>query len=419
MSLEEQALNRSALDASIAARPVEGRPSVPHGELAALAPTGAWRPGDLPGYRQFLQLPTGRPFALEGGGTLREATIAYETWGTLAADASNAILVCHALTGDSHAAGPSGHGHPSEGWWDELIGSGKALDTDRYFVVATNVLGGCQGSTGPASMRPDTHMAYGSSFPVVSIRDMVRAQAAVADHLGVARWHTVIGGSMGGMQVLEWGVMYPDRVASLIPIATAACASALQIAFSAVGRAAIVLDPAFRNGDYYAAADGGGPNRGLSLARAIAQITYRSDAAFTERFGRNLLDPLDAFSLWMRFDVEGYLDYHGVKLCRRFDANTYLRLCKAMDLHDVGRSRGGVGAALERIGAPTLTMSITSDTLYPAHQQEFLHEVLQSNGVRARHVTIESDNGHDAFLIEHEQVAVAAAAFLEELEDRT
>ncbi len=407
-------------DGSIAARPVTGRPSAAAVDLRALPPTGAWRLGDEVGRRQLVEIAPGRPFALEGGGALRDVTVAYETWGALDDDAGNAVLVCHALTGDSHAAGPSGHGHPSEGWWDELIGPGRALDTDRWFVVASNVLGGCQGTTGPASAQPGTATPYGASFPVISIRDMVRAQAALADRLGIARWASVVGGSMGGMQVLEWGVMYPQRVRSLVPMASAAAASALQIAYSAVERSAIALDPAFAGGDYY---DGPtGPNRGLALARSIAQITYRSDAAFTQRFGRKLLDPLDAFTLDMRFDVEGYLDYHGVKLCGRFDANTYLRLSKAMDLHDIGRSRGGVGAAMERIVAPTLTVSITSDALYPPHQQELLRDVLRSNGTAVQHCTIESDQGHDAFLIEHEQVGAALRAFLDDLdptEDRT
>lgn len=403
-------------DGSIAARPVSGRPHADGHDLDALPPSGAWRVGDPQGRRQLLAVSPGRPFALEGGGGIRDVTIAYETWGELDPDAGNAILVCHALTGDSHAAGRGGRGHPTEGWWDELIGPGRALDTDRYLVVASNVLGGCQGSTGPASIQAATGAPYGSAFPVVSIRDMVRAQAALADHLGVSRWRSVVGGSMGGMQVLEWGVMYPARVASLVPMATGAAASALQIAYSAVERTAIALDPSFCGGDYYDAAIG--PNRGLALARAIAQITYRSDAAFTARFGRKLLDPLDAFTLDMRFDVEGYLDYHGVKLCGRFDANTYLRLSKAMDLHDIGRSRGGVGAAMERIVVPTLTMSITSDALYPPHQQELLRDVLRSNGTPVQHCSIDSDQGHDAFLIEHDQVGDALRAFLDHLEDQ-
>jgi homoserine O-acetyltransferase len=293
------------------------------------------------------------------------------------------------------------------------------LDTDRYLVVCANVLGGCQGSTGPSSPDPSTGAPYGAAFPVVSIRDMVRAQVALADHLGVQRWQLVVGGSMGGMQVLEWAVMHPERVRAIAPLATCVAASALQIAQSAAQRAAIALDPGFHGGDYYDAAPGAGPHRGLGVARAMAQISYRSDAMFTERFGRKLLDPLDQFTLDTRFDVEGYLDYHAVKLAQRFDANSYIRLSKAMDLHDLGRSRGGVGAALERIVAPTLTMAVTSDGLYPRHQQELLRDVLRSNGVHVQHSLIDSDHGHDAFLIEHEQVADALASFLVRLEEPT
>jgi homoserine O-acetyltransferase len=386
---------------------------------APLPVTGAWRPGDPVGHRRFLSLATRRPFILEGGGQLRDLTIAYETWGQLDANSSNAVLVCHALTGDSHAAGPSGNGHPTPGWWDALIGPGRALDTDRLFVVCANVLGGCQGSTGPSSIEPSTGRPYGSRFPVVTIRDMVRTQAALADHLGIDRWLAVIGGSMGGMQVLEWGVMYPHRVRALVPIATCAAATAQQIAFSSVQRSTIALDPRWRGGDYYDAEPGDGPHQGLAIARELAQITYRSDLVFDDRFGRNELDPMDdTLSLWQRFDVEGYLDYHGAKLARRFDANSYLVICKAMDLHDVGRGRGGVDAALARIVAPTLTMSIDSDSLYFPYQQEQIRDALAANGTPVEHAVITSDHGHDAFLLETDQVGDALVAFLEDVEKR-
>lgn len=401
--------------------PAEGHRSVGRAPLATepLPVTGAWRPGDEPGHRRFSTLPVtpARPFVLEGGGQLPEVTAAFETWGTLEEGADNAVLVCHALTGDSHAAGPSGHGHPTAGWWDDCIGPGRALDTDRYFVVCVNVLGGCQGTTGPASIDPRTGRPYGSSFPVVSIRDMVRVQAAVADHLGVSRWLAVVGGSMGGMQVLEWGVMYPHRVRSLAPLATAAAASPWQIAFSAVERSAIALDAGFGGGDYYGQPAGQGPHQGLALARAIAQITYRSDPVYEERFGRASLEPLDTFALWQRFDVEGYLDYHGAKLVRRFDANTYLRLSKAMDLHDVGRGRGGVDLALGRVRAPVLTMAITSDALYPSRLQDELRDVLARRGNAVRHVVLDSPQGHDGFLIETDAVGTALADFLSEVQE--
>ncbi|HEX8582566.1 MAG TPA: homoserine O-acetyltransferase, partial [Acidimicrobiales bacterium] len=260
--------------------------------------------------------------------------------------------VCHALTGDAHVAGGIGPGQPTPGWWDALVGPGRALDTERFLVVCANVPGGCQGSTGPASTDPATGRPYGSAFPVVSVRDMVRTQAALADHLGVDRWLTVIGGSMGGMQVLEWGVMHPDRVRSLVPIATAAAASAQQIAWGSCARAAIALDPRWRGGDYHDAGPGDGPAAGLALARMISQVTYRSDDVFADRFGREVVEPLDGFSLWQRFEVERYLEYHGAKLVARFDANSFLVLSKAMDLHDVGRGRGGVPSALGRVRVP-------------------------------------------------------------------
>jgi len=347
----------------------------------------------------------GRPFHLEGGGVLRHVELAYETWGRLDADGANAVLVCHALTGDAHVAHHPGHGGSQPGWWDELVGPGRVLDPERWFVVCVNVLGGCQGSTGPASIDPETGKRYGSSFPVVSIRDMVRTQAFVADHLGVRRWACVLGGSMGGMQVLEWGVMYPERCGLLVPMASTVAASAQQIAYSGIQRHAIALDANWRGGDYYDAPAGEGPHRGLALARALALVTYRSDEVFNDRFGRRLVEPLDHFELWQRFSVEGYLDYHGIKLVRRFDANSYLALSKAMDLHDLGRSRGGVEAALRRIRCPVRTVSIESDALYPPYQQHLIVEVLRSVGADAEDATLHSPHGHDAFLIETEQVS--------------
>lgn len=385
---------------------------VPAAELPA---SGAWTSTDLVGSRRFAAVQPGRPFALEEGGVLPEVTVAYETWGTLAPDGSNAILVCHALTGDSHAAGPSGPAHPSAGWWDPMIGRGRPLDTDQYFVVCANVLGGCQGTTGPASLDPRSGRPYGSAFPVVTIRDMVRAQRHLAEHLGIAQWLTVIGGSMGGMQVLEWGVMFPGATRSLIAIASTAAASAQQIAWSAVGRLAIANDPKWRNGDYYDAQPGDGPHAGLALARQIAQIHYRSEVVFEQRFSRQTVEPIDRFGLWDRFEVESYLDYHGEKLVRRFDANTYLVLNRAMDLHDLGRGRGGTEAALARIRVPVATMAITSDTLYPPYQQERLRDVLGAQGTPVDHTVIESPQGHDGFLLEFDQVGAAVSKFLASL----
>jgi homoserine O-acetyltransferase len=382
--------------------------------------SGAWRPGDPVGRRRFLRLATGRPLALEGGRSLRDVTLAYETWGSLDADGGNAILVCHAWTGDSHVTGPAGDGHPTPGWWEDVVGPGKAIDTERWFVVCANVIGGCQGSTGPASVDPSTGRPYGSTFPTVSIRDMVRTQAALADHLGIDRWFTVVGGSMGGMQVLEWGVMLPRRVRSLIPIAACAQATAQQIAWGAVGRRMIRLDPRFRNGDYYDAEPGDGPHEGLAIARMLAQITFRTDDVFTDRFGRELADGArDAFDLWQRFEVERYLDHHGDKLVRRFDANSYLVVGKAMDLHDVGRGRGGLEPALRRVAAPTLSIGISTDVLYPTYQQRQIADVLCAGGAPSRYVEIDSPHGHDGFLIDHIQVGAEIRRFLDEVDKTT
>lgn len=374
--------------------------------------TGAWQPGDPPAWRRFAQICKGRCFALEGGGVLDEITLAYETWGTLDASGSNAILVCHALTGDAHAAGPSGPGQPVAGWWDDLIGPGKALDTNRYFIVCANSIGGCQGSTGPSSINPVDGKPYGPRFPVISTRDIVRTQASLADYLGISRWLSVVGGSMGGMQSLEWAVMYPDRVSSMVSIASTAAASPLQIGWSEVGRLAVVQDPKWNGGDYYDAPDGEGPHEGLMLGRRIAQLHYRSDLSLANRFGRSSVDRLDRFHLWDRFQVESYLDYHGQKLARRFDANSYLVLNKAMDLHDVGRGRGGTAAALSRVSCPTMIMSIDSDALYTPRQQIELRDELVEGGAPVRFEEITSEHGHDGFLIEFPQIEPLLGSFL-------
>lgn len=386
------------------------RPGRPHSPVPV---TGAWLPGDPPAARRFARVVDDRPFHLDSGGVLHRIDLAYEAWGVLSPAADNAVLVCHALTGDAHVAGRSAPGQPTGGWWDDLVGPSRAIDTDRWFVVCVNVLGGCQGSTGPASADPVTGKPYGSAFPVVTVRDMVRTQALLADELGIDAWHCVVGGSMGGMQVLEWGVMYPHRCRGLLPIATSVSATAQQIAYSSVQRHAIALDPGFRGGDYYDAPPGGGPHRGLALARALAQITYRTDEVFNDRFGRTEVEALDHPDLWQRFSVEGYLDYHGLKLVRRFDANSYLRIAKAMDLHDLARARGGVEAALSRVHCPVRTVSIDSDALYPRYQQHLIAEVLRSMGRPASDVTIHSPHGHDAFLIESDQVGRAVRDFLE------
>lgn len=384
----------------------------PH--ASTLPATGAWRPGDPFGQRQFMRMAVDRPFILEGGGELHDITVAFETWGELSPEADNAVLVCHALTGDAHAAGPAGDGHPTPGWWDGAIGPGKAIDTDRWFVVCVNVLGGCQGTSGPASPLPDRLGHYGPHFPVVSIRDMVRTQVRLADALGIGRWHAVVGGSMGGMQALEWSIMYPERVGKLVAVATCSAATAQQIAWWSTGRRAISLDPKWRDGHYYDAEPGDGPHAGLGLARQISQVTFRSDDLFTDRFGREPVEPLAGrFAMWQRFQVERYLEYHGSKLSRRFDANSYLLLTKAMDLHDIARGRGGLPGALRRITAPVLAMGITSDILYPAYQQQDLVAGIEEAGGEATYHEIDSRHGHDAFLIDIDQVGSALVPFLE------
>jgi homoserine O-acetyltransferase/O-succinyltransferase len=387
-------------------------------DTTPLPVTGAWQPGDPPGRRKFFTFAADHPFALEGGTALSDVTIAYETLGTLAADASNAVLLCHAWTGDSHAADRPGRGHGAPGWWDGMVGPGAPIDTDRWFVVCANVLGGCQGSTGPASPHPDDGRPYGSRFPVITIRDMVRAQARLTTHLGIDAWHSVIGGSMGGMQVLEWAITYPDRVRSIVPIATCMQATAQQIAWGAIGRRAIRLDPRWRNGDYYDAAPGDGPWEGLSVARQVAQVTFRSDNAFTDRFGRELAERGefgDTFDLWQRFEVERYLDYHGEKLVRRFDTNSYLVIGKAMDLHDIARTRGTVEHAMARITGPSLAVGISSDMLYPNYQQQMIHELLSAQGNPSWYHQVESPHGHDAFLINIDQLFEPVAKFLEQV----
>jgi len=378
-----------------------------------LPASGAWHAGLPTGSRRFLEVT--RAVALDAGGQLEAMTVAYETWGALDDDRSNAVLICHAWTGDSHVAGPAEDGHPTPGWWEQVVGPGRAIDTDRWFVVCSNVIGGCQGSTGPASPHPDDGRPYGPRFPTVTVRDMVRAQARLADHLGIRRWHAVVGGSMGGMQVLEWAVMHPDRVGGIVPIATCAQSTAQQIAWGAIGRRAIRLDPKWRDGDYYGAADGDGPTTGLSIARMVSQVTFRSDNVFTQKFGRSLLDQDDTHTgmdLWDRFEVEGYLEHHGAKLARRFDANSYLVIGKAMDLHDVARGRTDLATAMSRVAAPSLVMGISSDVLYPTYQQREIHRLL---GDRSQYHEIESPHGHDAFLIEDEQVGPPIGRFLSDL----
>ncbi|MFE5677925.1 homoserine O-acetyltransferase [Streptomyces erythrochromogenes] len=373
--------------------------------------TGAWREGDPPGHRRWHRL--ARPLELEAGGGLPQVRLAFETWGRLAPDRSNAVLVLHALTGDSHVAGAAGPGHPTAGWWDALVGPGRALDTDRWFVVAPNVLGGCQGSTGPASAGPGGR-AWGGSFPRLTQRDQVRAEAGLADALGVERWALVVGGSMGGMRALEWAVGEPGRVAALLLLACPAAASADQIAWASAQVHAIRADPQWRGGDYHDAGPGRGPHTGLGIARRIAHITYRSAAELEARFG-HLAQEGEQPWLGGRYCVESYLDHQAAGLVRRFDAASYVALAEAMNTHDVGRGRGGTRTALGRVRARTVVAGVDSDRLYPLAQQEELADGIPgADGVRV----IRSPHGHDGFLLETDQVAALVRELLDGAPDR-
>jgi homoserine O-acetyltransferase len=345
---------------------------------------------------KFFQLPEQLMF--ESGEKLSQVTIAYETYGKLNKDKSNAILVLHALTGDAHAAGY----HTDEdkpGWWDNMIGPGKAFDTDKYFVVCSNVIGGCKGSTGPACVNPDTGKPYGLQFPVLTIKDMVNAQRYLIDHLGIDKLLAVAGGSMGGMQVLQWAASYPDRVLSAIPLATSSKHSPQQIAFSEVGRQAIMADPDWNNGDYYGRSI---PAKGLSVARMVGHITYMSDASMEQKFGRRAKPDNNGFKFDPNFEVEGYLKYRGDSFVKRFDANSYLYITKALDYFDLADG-GKLVDVFKKIKSKFLILAFKSDWLYPAYQSQEIVKACKLAGVDVTYCEIESTYGHDAFLLEVEQ----------------
>ncbi|MCZ4497663.1 MAG: homoserine O-acetyltransferase [Marmoricola sp.] len=329
------------------------------------------------------------PQRLELGGTLPAVRLAFQTWGKQRGH--NTVLVLHALTGDAHVSGTRGPDQPTPGWWDEVVGPGRALDTNRWFVVAANVLGGCRGSTGPSSAHPDGG-TWGSRFPRITVRDQVAAEAALADHLGVRRFAAVIGGSMGGMRALEWGLMHPDRVGSLVVLASTAAASADQIGTQSTQIEAITSDPGWHGGDYRSF--GTSPGTGLGIARRIAHLTYRSADELDARFGRQVQPD-------GRYAVRSYLDHHASKLVRRFDAGSYVALTDAMNTHDVGRDRGGVDAALSTLRVPTTVAGISSDRLYPLAQQERIAATAPGSGPLQ---VIGSEHGHDGFLVESAQV---------------
>ncbi|MGD0885939.1 MAG: homoserine O-acetyltransferase [Thermodesulfovibrionales bacterium] len=349
-------------------------------------------------------------FLLESGERIGPITIAYETYGSLNRDKSNAILICHALSGDAHAAGFH-HGDDKPGWWNNMIGPGKAFDTNKYFVICSNVLGGCKGSTGPSSINPQNSRPYGLDFPIISIKDMVNAQRRLIDHLDIDVVLSVAGGSMGGMQVLEWMTAYPGRILSAIPIATSAGHSPQQIAFNEAGRQAIMADPDWKSGYYYG---GPLPVRGLSVARMIGHVTYMSDQSMDEKFGRQVRSRGQADKFSSDFAVERYLKDRGDSFCKRFDANTYLYLTKAMDYFDLARERP-LHEAFVNVTTKVMVIVFKSDWLYPAYQSQQIVKACKIAGVDAAYCEIESTHGHDAFLLESEEETNLVEHFLKQV----
>jgi homoserine O-acetyltransferase len=362
-------------------------------------------------HSEVVRFDAGRVLALDSGQTLSPVQIAYQTYGALNADKSNAVLLCHALTADQHAANP----HPvtgKPGWWDLMVGPGLPIDTDRYFVISSNVIGGCMGSTGPASTNPATGRAYGLDFPVVTIRDMVRAQNMLIEHLGIDTLFSVIGGSMGGMQVLEWTASYPHKVFSAVPIACAAKHSAQNIAFHEVGRQAVMADPDWLEGGY--ADDGKIPRKGLSVARMAAHVTYLSEAALQRKFGRELQErDTRTFTFDADFQVESYLRHQGSSFVERFDANSYLYITRAMDYFDLAVDYGSLPKAFADTQTRFCLVSFTSDWLFPTSGSRDIVHALNAAAANVSFVEIKSDKGHDAFLLDEPEFFATVRGFLE------
>jgi len=353
---------------------------------------------------------------LECGRTLAPITIAYETYGELNSDKSNCVMILHALTGDAHVAGLHRPDDAKPGWWDNMVGPGKAFDTNKYFVLCSNIIGGCKGTTGPGSIDPSTGKPYGLNFPMVTIPDMVNAQKRLVDHLGITRLMCVVGGSMGGMQALQWAVAYPDMVRLAMPIATTARLSAQAIAFDAVGRHAIMTDPDFEDGDYYG---GPGPVRGLATARMIGHITYMSDMSMREKFGRGLQDKTSPdYDFVTEFKVESYLNYRGASFVERFDANSYLYITKAMDYFDLAQPSGDLRKELAKAKAAFLVVSFSSDWLFPSYMSKEIVSALRRNNKDVSYTEIQSDYGHDAFLVEVDALSRLIVNFLEYADPR-
>lgn len=350
---------------------------------------------------------------LDSGRILAPITLVYETYGTLNSAGSNAILVEHAWTGDAHLAGKRHEEETKPGWWNAIVGPGRLLDTDRYFVICSNVIGSCYGSTGPASINPRTAKRYNLTFPVITVRDMVRAQELLISRLGIQRLLTVMGGSMGGMQALEWATQYPERIASAIVLATTPRPSPQAISLNAVARWAIFNDPTWKKGEYKQ-----NPKDGLALARGIGHITFLSDESMWQKFGRRYSAKDGLFDFFGQFEVERYLTYNGHNFVDRFDANSFLYLAKALDLYDVAWGYESMAEAFEQVSAPIQFFAFTSDWLYPPCQTEEMVQALESLGKPVEYHLIDSSYGHDAFLLEHEKFAPLARAFLEKIGPR-
>lgn len=380
-------------------------------------PVASWsREGIAVSERQQIKI---GDVTLESGVIIQDVIVAFETYGTF--NGNNAILVEHALTGDSHVASHKHEQGENLGWWDPLIGAGRSVDTDSWFVVCANVLGGCQGTTGPSSVHPNDGLPWGSRWPRITARDQVVVEAALADALGIDRFACIIGGSMGGMRALEWALLYPSRVQSLLLLATSAQSSADQIGTQTAQIRAITNDVNWNNGDYYSLGDGDGPAAGLALARQIAHLTYRTHEELESRFGRNAQVDENPYGPEIvgraaqagRFAVQSYLDHHGHKLVRRFDAGSYVSLTDVMNTHDVSRGRGDLESVLGRISCPVVVAGITSDRLYPIEQQELLSRLIPT---AQEIVRIDSLYGHDGFLIEVEQVGKLIASSLNQIQ---
>jgi homoserine O-acetyltransferase len=373
---------------------------------------GAVREADAPRDSLLARFGADKPLKLDSGIPLSPFQIAYKTYGTLNAQRSNAVLICHALTGDQHVASV----HPvtkKSGWWETLVGPGKPIDTERYFVICSNVVGGCMGSTGPSSTNASTGKPWGLELPVITIRDMVRAQAMLLDHLGIESLFAVAGGSMGGMQVLEWAVSFPKRVFAALPIACATRHSAQNIAFHEVGRQAVMADPEWRGGRYLF--EGTNPRRGLAVARMGAHITYLSDAALHRKFGRKFQDRANpTFSFDADFQVESYLRHQGISFVERFDANSYLYLTRAMDYFDIAADHDDILASAFK-GSPTrfCVVSFTSDWLFPTSESRAIVHALNAAGARVSFAEIKTDKGHDAFLLDEPELFGIVRGFLD------